>query len=68
MKFTTTLFALASVFAFASAVPDMTDEQISKVPRDQLLPKRACLGTNCTRCTDGRKCCEIRGNVFCCDC
>ncbi|KAM0351354.1 hypothetical protein HYE67_001205 [Fusarium culmorum] len=68
MKFTTTLFAIASIISVAAAVPAMTEEQISKVPRDELLPRQACRGTNCTGCQNGRKCCYLRGYPFCCNC
>ncbi|CAG7563099.1 unnamed protein product [Fusarium equiseti] len=68
MKFTTILFAITSVITVASASPAMTEEQISKVPRDELLPRQACRGTNCSGCQNGRKCCTLRDYPFCCNC
>ncbi|KAM0211925.1 hypothetical protein ACHAPA_006057 [Fusarium lateritium] len=76
MKFTTALFAIASAVTFVSAgpaaapepVPFMSEEAVSKVPRSELLPRQACRGTDCTGCTNGRKCCYLRGSPFCCSC
>ncbi|SPJ73879.1 uncharacterized protein FTOL_03609 [Fusarium torulosum] len=60
MKFTTALFAIASAVTIVSAspapaaapepVPFMSEEAVSKVPRNELLPRQACRGTNCVVC------------------
>ncbi|KAL4731151.1 hypothetical protein ACLX1H_000112 [Fusarium chlamydosporum] len=68
MKFATAIFAITSVITVASAVPAMSDEQVSTVPRELLLPRAACRGTLCTGCQNGRKCCTLRDYPFCCDC
>ncbi|KAF4462690.1 hypothetical protein FALBO_10479 [Fusarium albosuccineum] len=45
MKFTTTLFAIASAIAIASAAPSLPDDAaVSRVPRDELLPRQTCRG------------------------
>ena len=68
MKFATALIAIASAINLASAAPSMSDEQVANVPRDVLLPRQACRGTQCTGCQNGRKCCYLAGSPFCCSC